>query len=51
MNKKKWEEEADSIWTYDEIRPMLIKQWIALWWLERYLRKNSDAEAYFYDSW
>ena len=51
MNKKKWEEEADSIWTYDEIHPRLINHWIALWWLERYLRKNPNTEAYFYDSW
>lgn len=51
MNKEKWEEESNSIWTYDEIRPRLIKHWVALWWLERYLRKNPDAEAYFYDSW
>ena len=51
MNKKKWEEESNSIWTYDEIHLRLIKQWIALWWLEHYLKKNPDAEAYFYDSW
>ena len=51
MNRKKWEEEANSIWTYSEIRPRLTKHWIALWWLERYLKKNPDAEAYFYDSW
>lgn len=51
MNRKKWEEEGMSIWTYDEIRPRLTKQWFALWWLEHYLKKNPDAEACFYDSW
>ena len=51
IRKKKWEEEANSIWTYSEIRPRLIKHWFALWWLEYYLKSNTDAEAYFYDSW
>ena len=51
MNRKKWEEDGMSIWTYSEIRPRLFKHWFALLWLEHYLKKNPDAEAYFYDSW
>ena len=51
MNQNKWEEEGDSIWSYSTIRPRLTKHWSALWKLEKYMRKNPDAKAYFYDSW
>ena len=50
MNQKKWEEDGLSIWSYSEIRPRLTQHWKALWWLEKYMRENPDAKAYFYDS-
>lgn len=45
-----WEERADSIWTYDEIKDhqkLIVKR---LKWLEKYMRKHPEIEVYFYDS-
>ena len=48
--RKFWEEEADSIWTYDEFKSnqkLIVKR---LKWLERYMKKHPEVEVYFYDS-
>lgn len=50
MHPNYWEENADSIWEYDEMVENLIDQLIKLKWLEYYLREHKDAECYFYDS-
>lgn len=46
-----WEEEADSIWEYDEMIDALIDQILNLKWLQRYLTDNPGAMCFFYDSW
>lgn len=50
MHPNYWEEEADSIWTYDEFAETLIQQLLNLKWLEKYLKDHPDAECVFYDS-
>lgn len=45
-----WDSHADSIWSFDEFikqQKQIIKN---LKWLYRYMKKDPDVEAYFYDS-
>lgn len=45
-----WEENGDSIWTYDEIIDNLFSQILNLKWLQKYLKTHPDVKCYFYDS-
>lgn len=45
-----WEEDADSIWEWDEFKDILRQQIFNLMWLYDYMLKHSDAEVIFYDS-
>lgn len=45
-----WEEDADSIWEWDEFKDTLRQQIFNLMWLYDYMLKHSDAEVIFYDS-
>lgn len=48
--KEEWEEEADSIWEWDEFKDNLRQQILNLTWLYDYMLANPDVEVYFYDS-
>lgn len=45
-----WEEDADSIWEWDEFKDTLRQQIFNLVWLYNYMLEHSDAEVIFYDS-
>lgn len=45
-----WEEDADSIWEWDEFKDTLRQQIFNLMWLYDYMLKHSNAEVIFYDS-
>lgn len=50
FDKKYWEENAESIWEYEDYLNVLLQDWVSLCWLENYLKNNLDSECYFYDS-
>lgn len=50
LSKDYWEENADSIWEYEEYFDNLYKILIRLEWLKEYLKNNPNVECYFYDS-
>lgn len=45
-----WEEDADSIWEWDEFKDTLRQQIFNLIWLYDYMLEHSDTEVIFYDS-
>ena len=46
-----WEDEGDSIWTFDEAFPFtLFQQTINLWWLCNYMEEHPEVTCIFYDS-
>lgn len=45
-----WEENADSIWEWDEFKDTLRQQIFNLMWLYDYMLAHLDAEIIFYDS-
>ena len=49
-HRKIWEDESNSIWSWEDFRQTLRKQRRALWWLEGYLKRNPEVVCYFYDS-
>jgi len=50
LNPKTYEEESDSIWTYDERADSELQILLNLMWLENYLKKHPEDSAFFYDS-
>jgi hypothetical protein len=50
LSRDYWEENADSIWEYEEYFDNLYKILIRLEWLKEYLKDNPNVECYFYDS-
>lgn len=50
MDEKVWEDEGDSIWTYDEIRSRLEQDIINLILMIPFMRDNPDTYLEFYDS-
>ena len=50
-SKEIWEEEADSIWEFEEIFEFsLLQQMLNLLWLQSYMKEHPEVECYFYDS-
>lgn len=45
-----WEEDADSIWEWDEFKDTLRQQIFNLVWLYNYMLEHPNAEVIFYDS-
>ena len=45
-----WQENAESIWEYDEYIENMLDIVLNLKWLENYMKKHPDVTAYFYDS-
>ena len=50
LDKERWENEGDSIWSYEEIRPVLIQNIINLALIHAFMRENPDVYLTFYDS-
>ena len=48
--KEEWEENADSIWEWDEFKDTLKQQILNLTWLYNYMLENPECEVIFYDS-
>ena len=45
-----WEENADSIWTFDEAFDNMLNSIINLYWAKKYMEAYPDVTMYFYDS-
>lgn len=50
LKPSKWDEDADSIWEYDEYIDTMINIYIRLTWLADYMKDHKDLKVYFYDS-
>ena len=50
FSKEYWDEEGESIWTFEEKFPYLIQDVINLKWLESYMKDHPEVKCYFYDS-
>lgn len=50
FSKEYWDEEGESIWTFEEKFPHLIQDVINLKWLESYMKDHPEVKCYFYDS-
>ncbi len=50
FNEQHWENEGDSIWTYDEMFDNLVNSVLTLEWMKWYLEEHPDVTCYFYDS-
>lgn len=50
LNEQKWNEESESIWTYDEIFPILKRDIINLAFIATFMENNPDVYLTFYDS-
>lgn len=50
LSKEYWEDNADSIWTFDEKIDSFIQDILNLKWLEEYMQDHPEITCYFYDS-
>ena len=50
LDEERWEEDGDSIWTYEEIRRNLIHSLVNLGMMYTYMIDNPDVYLEFYDS-
>lgn len=50
LNSEYFNENADTIWTYDEAIQHMIQQYINLCWFEDYWRDHSQVKLIWYDS-
>ena len=50
LDEERWEDEGDSIWSYKEIRPVLIQDIINLALVYAFMCENPDVYLVFYDS-
>ena len=50
LDEERWENEGDSIWSYEEERPVLIQDIINLALIHAFMRENPDVYLEFYDS-
>lgn len=50
LSKEYWEENADSIWTFEESISNFTQDILNLKWLKGYLEEHPNVECYFYDS-
>lgn len=49
-NKEYWEDNADSIWEYDEFKDNQKQNIKQLRWIYRYMKWHPDVRLFFYDS-
>ena len=50
LNEETWEDEGNSIWSYKEIRPVLIQNIVNLAAILTVMCENADVYLEFYDS-
>lgn len=50
MDKQYYEENADSIWDYEDFSERLSDSILTLLWLGQFMQENPGVEVYFYDS-
>lgn len=50
MSEEAWEEDGNSIWTYEEILPVLKNNIVTLALMVGYMQENPDVYLEFYDS-
>ena len=50
LNREYYDENADSIWEYDEYKENIQHSIINLMWLRVYMETHPDVTCYFYDS-
>ena len=50
LNEETWENEGNSIWSYEEIRPVLIQNIVNLAAIHTFMCENPDIYLEFYDS-
>lgn len=50
LNKEYYNDNADSIWEYEEAYDNIQRSIINLIWLKTYMEEHKDVTAYFYDS-
>lgn len=51
LDKEYYEDNANSIWEYEDARVHIQQSIINLMWLKTYMETHPDVECYFYDSW
>lgn len=50
LDKEYYDENADSIWEYDDYKENIQHSIINLIWMKMYMETNPDVTCYFYDS-
>ena len=50
LSKEYWDENADSIWEFDEQLDNMVNIYIRLTWLSDYMQTHKGLKVYFYDS-
>ena len=50
LNEEKWEDEGNSIWNYEQVRPVLIQNIINFAAIHTFMCENPDVYLEFYDS-
>lgn len=51
LDKEYYNENADSIWEYEEAHDHIQQSVVNLMWLKMYMEAHPDVECCFYDSW
>ena len=51
LDKEYYDDNADSIWEYEEAYEHIQQSIINLMWLKMYMESHTEVECYFYDSW
>ena len=51
LDKEYYDENADSIWEYEQAHEHIQQSIINLMWLKMYMESHPEVECYFYDSW
>lgn len=50
LDEKHYDENADSIWEYEDYKDNIQQSIINLLWLKMYMESHPEVTAYFYDS-
>ena len=50
LDEDRWEYEGNSIWSYEEMKPVLIQNIVNLAAMMQYMEQNPDVYLIFYDS-
>ena len=50
FDKEYYEDNANSVWEYEEMQEANLQYYMNLMWVKSYLESNPSVELYFYDS-